>query len=309
MSRHAWAHEPGRTRRPAAVVGALTLALIVAACSGGTTAGSPLATVQSAPPAAAGSAGGGTVSVFVDIVECTNVGGSGTASGTIQNDAGTPTAYRIRVAFRDAAGAQVADGSADTATAAPGATVDWAVSVAGLGDADVSCHTLDVTGISGGNPPASSGGGSPPAGSPIAEYPCTLVSQSAVEKLAGNTVEPGDASTDHHDEDGTQWTAAACSWVSYDQGATEVDLEVTKAAGFPSGTVGCPPLPGTSVQAAGLSAPATWAWSDPGTQVTVGTLRVCAPAALIDVRVDGTVGEAGLRSVAEGVASTALAAP
>ena len=253
------------------------------------------------PPAASTAPAAGSVDVFVDLVDCQNVGGSGIASGTIANHADQPTAYRIRIAFLDPGGAQAVEGAGDTAAAAPGAAVDWSVTVDGLGDLDVSCRTLGVTAIE--------GGGATSAPVAADEYPCTLLLHATVEQLAGGALEPGDASTTLHDEDGVQWTAAECGWPSFGQGAIEVDLEITKADGFPSGTVGCPPLTAATGTVDGPGAPATWAWTDPGTQTTVGTLRVCDPTALVDVRVDGPVGEAALKAAAVGLAKAALAAP
>ena len=300
-----------RDRRTPRLMGVMAVlaGLAVAACGGAAqTAATPAPTATAAPPATAAagqsdgpsSSGGSAVSVFVDLVTCDNVGGSGSASGTIENMAGEATAYRIRIAFMDGDGAQVAEGSGDTAEAAAGAAVDWSVSVTGLGGAEVSCRTLDVTAIAGSGPPA--------ATLIAGEFPCTLVDRAVVAQLAGNPVEPGDASTVYHDQDGITWTAAECAWLSFEQDPVGVSLEVTTADGFPSGTLGCPPLPGATGPAEGLGAPAMWAWTDPGTLTTVGTLRVCDPAALVDVRVDGPGGETVLRAVAVGVATAALAA-
>jgi len=282
--------------------------MVMAACSPGTPAGSPATSERIASPGSpassgqeqpSGSDGESAINVFVDLVECENLGGAGAASGTIENLADQPAAYRILIAFLDAAGTPLAEGSGDTTTAAPGSTVDWSVSVGGLGDAEVSCRTADVKAID--------GAGTATSPATVGEYPCTLVAQATVEQLAGNALEPGDAATNHHDQDGVLWTAAECAWLSFEPEPVGVNLEVTKADGFPSGSVGCPPLPGSGVPVEGLGAPATWSWTDPGTTATVGTLRVCDPAALIDVRVDGSIGGEALRAVAVGVASAALA--
>jgi hypothetical protein len=58
----------------------------------------------------------------------------------------------------------------------------------------------------------------------------------------------------------------------------------------------------------GLGSTATWSWVDPGTELTVGTLRVCSAAWIVDVRVSGPGSEATLRAVAVGVAMEVLAA-
>ena len=281
---------------------ALLVALVAAACSGGTSpSGTPGMT---APPASGSSPGGGSVRAFIDIVDCETAGGIGTSAGTIENLDAAPAAYRITVGFFDAAGTRRGEGTVDTATAAPGAAVVWNVTAGGLGDAEVTCRTVDVTTIGGAGP------ASAPAGTvgPASEYPCTLIPEATVEQLAGNALEPGDADTIHHDENGIRWTAAECAWLSPPGPAVEVDLEVTKPDGFPSGIIGCPPLAGSTMPVAGLGSSATWSWIDPGTELTVGTLRVCSAGSLVDVRVGGPGDGAALRAVAAGVATAVLAA-
>lgn len=269
---------------PARGVAALAVALVAAACSGGTgPADTPGVT---APPASSGAPGGPAVNAFVDVVDCANAGGSGSAAGTIENQSAEPAAYRIRIGFFDAAGTKLGEGTADTATAAPGATVDWSVTASGLGEAEVTCRTVDVTIVGGAQASASAG----PANSG-GEYPCTLIPEATVEQLAGNALEPGDADTIPHDENGVLWTAVECAWLSPPGPAVEVDLEAAGADGFPSGTVGCPPLAGSAAPVAGLGSSAAWSWIAAGTELTEGTLRVCSAGSLVDVRVGGPGGE------------------
>jgi len=291
---------PRRGPKPAPGVVALVVALVVAGCSGG--AGPTSTTGVTAPPPNAANPDG--VRAFIDIVECQSAGGVGTAAGTIENQGSVPTAYRITMGFYDAAGTKLGEGTADTASAAPGAVVEWNVMAGGLGDAGVTCRTVEVT-LAGG-----AGGASGPArtAGPAGEYPCTLIPEATVEQLAGNALEPGDANTFNHDENGVLWTAAECIWPSPPGPAIEVELEVTDAAGFPSGAVGCPPLGEPTTPVGGLGSTATWSWVDPGTELTVGTLRVCSAAWLVDVRVSGPGSEATLRAVAVGVATEVLAA-
>lgn len=299
----------GRTRPirgPA--VAALALALMAAACSGGP--GAATTPAVTAPPGgtvpvgAMATPGGGEVKAFIDVVDCTNAGGSGTAAGTIENQGTEATAYRITVGFFDAAGTKLGEGTADTAIAAPGAVVSWSVTAAGLSGTEVICRTVDVMIVGGAGQGSAAAGTAAPSG----EFPCTLVSQATIEQLAGNAVQPGDASTVHHDENGVRWTAAECAWLSPPGPAVEVDLEVSRADGFASGTVGCPPLAGSPTPVDGLGSTATWSWTDPGTEVTVGTLRICSAGALVDVRVSGPGGEGVLRAVATGIATEVIAA-
>jgi len=290
-----------RRRNPALGVAALVVALMASACSGGSgPASTPGVT---APPASAANPDG--VHAFIDIVDCESAGGVGSAAGTIENQGTEPAAYRITMGFFDTAGSKLGEGTADTVTAAPGAAVDWNVTAGGLGDTEVTCRTVAVT-LAGGAGQASATAGTAGA---AGEYPCTLIAEATVERLAGDALEPGDANTFNHDENGVLWTAAECAWLSSPGPAVEVELEVTDAAGFPSGMVGCPPLAGSTTPVVGLGSSATWSWVDPGTELTVGTLRVCSAASLVDVRVDGQVGEAALRAAAIGVATEVLAAP
>lgn len=298
-----------RVRRgpnPAGGVVALAVALVAAACSGGSgaagtadPAGTPGVT---APPSNAANPDG--VHAFIDIVDCESAGGVGSAAGTIENQGTEPAAYRVTMGFFDAAGSKLGEGTADTATAAPGATVDWNVMAGGLGDTEVTCRTVAV-GLAG----SGAGQTSAPAGTAAAgEYPCTLVAHATVEQLAGNALEPGDANTFNHDENGVLWTSAECIWSLPPGPGVELELEVTDPAGFPSGSVGCPPLGEPTTPVDGLGPAATWSWVDPGTELTVGTLRVCSAESLVDVRVSGSVDEAALRAAAIGVATEVLAA-
>jgi len=297
----------GRIRRH--VVAIPLLIALGAACGSSSSAGKQTAS-STASPSSPTTRPAGTAQnpAFVDIVTCDNAGGNGDASGTVENQGSTATAYRLQLGFYDSAGNKLlASGSADTATIPPGASGDWQVTVSGLGGADVVCHTVSIDTLSGG---ASGTTTTPTTGSAAAEeFPCDLLTQAEIDEIAGNPLDPGDASTNHVTEDTTQWTARACDWGKLGASEpTEVTLAVSRAADFPSGSVQCPAPPGTSTAVAGLGTSATWAWTDAGTSITVGKLRVCAADALVDVTVSGAGSGAALLAVAKGVAGKVLAA-
>lgn len=279
--------------------------LVVGGCSsdsgdgGGATETTP--TTSSASSASSVSSGGDVAAAtpaFVDIVTCDNLGGSGTATGTIENIGDVAASYRLTIGFLDlASGDQLASGSQQVEAIAPGASADWTITVDGLGAAEVECKTVDFT--SGAGPAttitvatgtAEGGGG---------EFPCSLLSQAEIDELAGNTLDPGDATTGDIIEDTVSYVAHTCSWTAL--GVTdpvEVIVQVSRAEDFPSGSTLCPPLPGADSTVPGVGDEASWAFSGAGTSIEVGELRVCSSSAVISVMVSGPGSEQELQQVA-----------
>lgn len=140
------------------------------------------------------------------------------------------------------------------------------------------------------------------------QFPCDLVSQEKIDEIAGNPLDTGAVFTNHVTEDTESWTAMECSWttMALDE-STEVILDVSLADDFPSGSVECPPIPGSSEPVDGLGTSAQWSWVDAGTTVTVGDLRVCSDDALVQVKVSGAIGGEALLAVARSTAEEALA--
>jgi hypothetical protein len=284
----------------------LTVAVVLGACGNGgaSDAGqssTTLTTITSTTTATTGE----QASAFIDIETCDNSSGEGTASGTIENQGSSATAYHLQLGFYDSdSNALLATGNIDTTSVEPGATTDWKVSVSGLGSADVVCHTVAPETVTGGSGPATS---TTSAGAQL-EFPCNLVSQAEIDQITGNPLDPGDAQTNHVTEDDASWTERECAWLKLGvETATEVRLGVSRAADFPSGSVGCPPL-SSSTAVSGVGDQAQWSWNDPGTTVTVGALRVCTGDALLQVTVTGTTSGDGHLEIARSVAETALAA-
>jgi hypothetical protein len=139
------------------------------------------------------------------------------------------------------------------------------------------------------------------------EYPCNVLDAAETEEMFGSDGLPPDATTTFVDENGQEWEAAACSWTTFDETATEASLQVSVADDFPDGQVACPTMASATGEVPGVGDSNQWSWVDAGTTVTVGELRVCTADALIDVDVSGTDPEAGLQAFAVTLAEAALA--
>ncbi|MCU0269716.1 MAG: FxLYD domain-containing protein [Acidimicrobiales bacterium] len=108
------------------------------------------ATESSAPPGAdngddTGDAGS-AAPALVDIEDCTNDGGEGTAAGTIENTGDETASWELTIDVLDAATEEeLASATTEVTEVAPGDTGDWSVTVSGLGDADVTCETSSIS--------------------------------------------------------------------------------------------------------------------------------------------------------------------
>lgn len=280
----------------------VAVALTVVGCSGGD---GEQASKSSTTTKAAGTATSGAKSdspAFVDIVECENASGSGTAKGTIENQGTESTAYEYTLAFTDGSGSQIATGSTTTASASPGATVDWVVTADGLGSIstdDLVCRTVSLKPAGGATSPTSA------AGASDEEFPCDLLTVDEVAQIAGNPLD-GDATTSQVTENEGSWLARVCTWTGPPGTSQEVTLSVSRSGDFNAGESTCPPPMGDTVPVGGIGTKATWRWDDPGTTQKVGELRVCSPAGFVTVQVSGTNNEPQQQAVAKSVAEKAL---
>ena len=287
-----------RRIRAIALLG-LTAVLFAACGSSGSSAAKSSTTSKPATTTTTSSTG--DTPAFVDIETCDNNGGSGSASGTIENQGSTATGYRIRIAFTDASSKKsLTTEQVQLGVIQPGATGQWSLTTTGLGNADVVCHTIELSALSGDS-------GATGSGTAGAEFPCDLVAQAEVEQIAGNPLDPGDATTDHVSENRATWTAHSCAWTQPSaQNPTEITIAVSRAADFPSGKVECPSL-SSSIPQAGLGTSAQWSLDDAGTTIVVGDLRVCSSDLLLNVHVDGADGGV-LLTAARAMATKVLAA-
>lgn len=80
-----------------------------------------------------------------DIQECEISGGTGTASGAIENLSDEAASYELTLAFTDdATGDELGRGSAEVDSVEPGGSGEWSVTVDGLSDAEVTCTTVEL---------------------------------------------------------------------------------------------------------------------------------------------------------------------
>lgn len=278
------------------------LTALMGACSDGD---EPSETKAKSTTTTAPTSGSGKTEAFVDVVECESSSGSGTSKGTITNDGAVDTAYEITIAFRDASGEEIATGSTTTESAPAGGEVGWTVEVSGLGPVtseDLSCNTVSVKPVKGGTPTTSDS-----VGSSDGEFPCGLLSADEVAQILGNPLD-GDAITSPTTEGDLSWTARQCVWSGPPSTTTvEMTLSVSRPEDFPAGTSSCPPPIGTTTPVAGIGDSATWSWTDPGTEETVGELRVCSPGGFVVVRMSGMPDGPQQQQMATAVAEKVLA--
>lgn len=143
--------------RPALAVVVVTTCALVG-CSKSAKTGSTTTTTASSSTAStavtsettAPAGSSGDVKAFVDIQECTNAGGSGTATGSIENTGDRTTTYELEIEFRDSSsGKALNSGTVEIPSLPAGGDSGWSVTTSGLGSAEVSCHTLKLTGTPG----------------------------------------------------------------------------------------------------------------------------------------------------------------
>lgn len=284
------------------VVASVILVSLGAACSGSDEGSDAKSTSTTAPTSSSTTPTG----AFIDVAECENASGSGTASGTITNNGTGDTAYQITIAFRDASGEQLATGSTTTEVVAVGAEVEWSLEVTGLGSVssdDLTCATVSLETMEGGAPTTAAA-----AGSTDDEFPCDLLTPDEVAQIAGNALD-GDAITSPTSENDLSWTAHQCVWSGPPSSTSvEVTWSVSRPDDFPAGASTCPPPIGTTTPVDGIGTAATWSWADPGTEQKVGVLRVCSPEAFVVVQVSGTPNDPQQQQVATSVAEKVLAA-
>lgn len=292
----------------------LAAVLTVSACGGGkqdktagTASGTTLpATATSGASSRAGDVNPDQLPVFISIDTCDNQSGTGTSTGTIENQSSAPASYRFELDFTDASsGAVLGTGSYVTGSVAPGASTNYVVSAGSLGGAELTCRTKSIRRADGGAATATATG-SGTAGALAEGFPCNVMSADALKALTGNALE-GDATTNHVVVNDLEWTAKTCTWTAPGvSNPTEVTLNVSLPADFASGEAECPAQSNGTKPVSGLGDKASWSWNDPGTTITTGKLRVCSSVALIDVDVSGAGGEATLQKVAKGVAGATL---
>ena len=185
-----------------------------------------------------------------------------------------------------------------------------ALAAAGCSSGSSNTESSSVDATTSNQPSATSAGGSSGTSSTTAggtaagtgEFPCSLLSQTQVEQLAGNPLDKGSAATNHTTENDVEYVAEACTWsASGSDPAVEVTVAVSRASDFPSGSVECPPLLGADSSVSGLGGPASWSWTGTGSTVEKGVLRVCESTSLVTVTVRGPGTEPAIQQIARDV--------
>ena len=140
------------------------------------------------------------------------------------------------------------------------------------------------------------------------QFPCDLVPQAEIEEAVGNALGSGTVTASNVREGVVKWRTTECDWSDADSEDVDVTLGVSKPADFPSGMVECPALPGPTSRVTGIGTKAYWEVVDAGTTEKVGTLRVCAPNALVQVKLSGARDVESMQNTARGIAEKVLGA-
>ncbi|MCB1030389.1 MAG: hypothetical protein KDA95_03580 [Acidimicrobiales bacterium] len=242
---------------------------------------------------------------FVDIQECENLSGTGSASGTITNNGDDATAFKYVVGFYDSSDKELATAEVVTYEAEPGADAAWAVTVDGLGDIssdDLTCKTVSIEATS-----ERPGGSDDEKANQDEEFPCSLFTADEIAQITGNPLD-GDMSSGPVTENEFTYEAKRCTWSvsEFDEEAQEVILTVSLPEDFPSGTFVCPSALGGETPLSVTGTESNWMWVDPGTTAKVGTLRSCGDEVFVSVEVSGANNEAQQQQVAVAVVEHVL---
>jgi Yip1 domain len=135
-----------------------------------------------------------------------------------------------------------------------------------------------------------------------AKFPCRLFPQAELEALLGNPLDMGSYAFNNVSENDHAYKSESCAWSAAQGQGSEVALWVSLPQHFASGQVECAPGAGQAIAGIGDQA-----WWDFKKYFGMGTLRVCATQAMLEVKV--TVAgkdEALARKVAETMAGKVL---
>lgn len=137
-----------------------------------------------------------------------------------------------------------------------------------------------------------------------ATFPCSLFPQAEIEALVGNPLDKGSYTFNHRFEDDRQYQSESCDWSAAGGEGNEVDLWVSLPKHFSSGRVECSPG-SDNRKVSGIGDQAWWEYQE---YFGMGTLRVCAAQAMVEVQVDLTGNdEAVARKIAQTMAEKVLA--
>lgn len=168
-------------------------------------------------------------------------------------------------------------------------------------------------------PTSGAGGESPEASGPTSgdlptDFPCSLVSDTAVSDLAGGEF-TGRQRTARVSEGNVAFDARECVWESAaaegappTSGITQIYLQVATVSDTRSGKVTCHELPNATATIDGLGEGAGWEWTTRNGNEPLGKLRACSDTGLYTVGISGSSTEADLKHIARGLIEQAMAA-
>lgn len=137
-----------------------------------------------------------------------------------------------------------------------------------------------------------------------ATWPCSLFPQAEVEALAGNPLDKGSYMFNNVSDNDREYKSESCDWSAKGGDGNEVGLWVSLPKHFKSGQVECSPG-STNRKISGIGDQAWWEfqkyWGG-------GTLRVCSPKAMLEVKVTlKSKDEASAKKIAQTMAEKVLA--
>ena len=115
-----------------------------------------------------------------------------------------------------------------------------------------------------------------------ATFPCNIFSEAYLARLMEVGMDGGSYSLVSRTEDSHAWKSDACVWQPKDGATPKAELWVGMAKHFDSGKVECYPPLGGGEPLTGIGTKAWWSFQK---SWGIGTLRVCAPSALLEAQV------------------------
>jgi hypothetical protein len=134
-------------------------------------------------------------------------------------------------------------------------------------------------------------------------WPCSLFPQPELETLVGNPLDKGSYAFNNVSENDHEYKSESCDWSGKGGSGNEVRLWVSLPKHFKSGRVEC--SPGSANQK--ISGVGEQAWWDYQKYWGGGTLRVCSPEAMLEVKVTvANKDEGTARKIAQTMATKVL---
>ena len=135
-------------------------------------------------------------------------------------------------------------------------------------------------------------------------FPCNIFSAEYLARLMEGTMDGGTYSLVSRTEDAHAWKSDACVWQAKGDAAGGAEIWISQAKHFDSAKVECYPPPAGGEVLDGVGTQAWWRFQK---SWGIGTLRVCAIHALLEVQVTRpNADEPTVRQVARAIAQRAI---